>query len=288
MIINSAIMYTIRYLRQHDALSIDQKDADILLAESLKKNTAFVAAHPEYHLTPSEYFRFRWFIFHRKRGYSVAAIVGHKEFCGLDFIVNRHTLIPRPDTEVLVESALAKITADSVLVDVGTGSGCIPISILKKTAVRPAWTYAIDISVAALRIAKKNALHHGVAIQFLRGNLLQPVLKIFNFQFSIFKSLIITANLPYLTLEQAQSEPSLRREPMTALVAKEGGVALYRELFTQIQRLPCQRPITILCEIDPRQNESMMVLIKNFFPNASLEIKKDLAGLDRLIIITLS
>lgn len=263
-----------------------RQDLDILLAESIKKNTAFLCAHPEYRTSIGEYLRWRRFIFRYRRGWSVAAIAGHKEFFGLDFLVNKHTLIPRPETELMVERAIHLLTENTALVDVGTGTGCIPISVLKSAPVRPASVWATDISRKALRVAQKNAKLHHLNITFLHGNILEPLIR--NSKFIIRHSpLIITANLPYLTGEQAAGEPSVRREPMTALVAKEGGLALYRELFTQTQTFSGPAPITLLCEIDPSQSERMNALARKFFPRAAVEIKNDLAGRDRLAVITL-
>ena len=286
-------MFTLKEIQCHFAPSGDQRDINILLAESVKKNTAFLYAHPEYRLRLPEYLRWRWFIHRYQRGYSVAAIVGHKEFFGLNFLVNRHVLVPRPETELMVEEVIETLATTpyslrpTLLIDVGTGSGCIPISILKTSPTQPTAAFAIDISAATLKVARKNAARHSVNIQFLQGNLLEPFIKTYKLLPTNYQ-LIITANLPYLTREQVASEPSIWREPATALVAEDGGLALYQKLFAQIQTLPGQKPLTILCEIDPSQNEKMTALIKNFFPAAILEIKKDLAGLDRLVVISLS
>lgn len=279
-------MFTLKNIRRRYALTGIHQDIDLLLAESTKKDTMFLETHPEYNLKIGEYLHFRWFLFHYRRGYSVAAVVGHKEFFGLDFLVNKHTLIPRPETELMVERTIPLLTENTALIDVGTGTGCISISILKSAPVRPTSVWATDISRKALRVAQKNAKLHHVNITFLRGNILKPLIR--NLKSTIRPSpLIITANLPYLTREQAAGEPSIRREPMAALVAEEGGLALYRELFAQTQTFTGRAPITILCEIDPSQSEKMAVLARKFFPSAAIEIKNDLAGRDRLTIITL-
>ena len=171
------------------------------------------------------------------------------------------------------------------MIDVGTGSGCIPISILKNVD-RSIQTFAIDVSRPALRMAKKNAKKHAVKINFLHGNLVEPLLKNYKLQAT---KLIITANLPYLTEQQFQTEPSIQREPKQALVAKKNGLALYEKLLEQIKFLNpnFNFQISAFFEIDPSQTNAISVLIKQILPEATVEIKKDLAGLDRLVIITL-
>jgi len=259
-------------------------DFDLLKAHAINKPKEFLYSHPEYKLSFLESIRLRYFIFLYKKGYSVAAIVGHKEFYGLDFFVNKHVLIPRPDTELMVIEAIEEIKKSNekiTLIDVGVGSGCIPISILKNLPKQiPA--YATDISGQALKVAKKNARTHNVNIEFFHGNLLKPVIqKILNLKSQI----IITANLPYLTEQQFQNEPSIQREPKNALVADSNGLALYEELFKQIKLLPTPHSLLLLLEIDPSQTEEISKLIKQYFPKSNFETKKDLSGLDRLVKI---
>ena len=166
-------------------------DLDLLLAKTLHQTKEFIFLHPQYLVSIIQHLHFRWLVYLKKKGYSVAAIVGHKEFYGLDFLVNKHVLIPRPDTELMVEEAVERIKGtrekeeeNIILIDVGTGSGCIPISILKNLTA-PIQTFAIDVSRPALRIAKKNAKKHNVNIQFLHGNLLEPILKSYKLQPSL-------------------------------------------------------------------------------------------------------
>ena len=295
--------------KKHPALT--SFDLDLLLTAAIKKPKEFLYSHPEYRLSPWQRLRLKYFLFLQKKGYSVAAIAKHKEFyglpagqAGLDFFVNRHVLIPRPETELMVEEAAREITnvklqmsnqiqnpnAKLILIDVGTGSGCVPISIFKTLQPTPTppkrgiTLFATDISRSALRVAKKNAKNHRVNIKFLRGNLLQPILKKYSLLPTPY-SLIITANLPYLTEQQFQSEPSIQREPKIALVAEKNGLALYEELFKQIPLLPTPHSLLLLLEIDPSQTEKISKLIKQYFPSANLAIKKDLAGRDRLVII---
>ena len=268
---------------------ISQIDFDLLLSYSIHKPKEFVYSHPEYRLSVWQRLRLKYFLFLRKRGYSVAAITGHKEFYGLDFFENKNVLTPRPDTELMVAEAIRimnyelRIKNDqTILIDVGTGSGCIPIAIIKTLAHKNINTFATDISGAALRVAKKNARKHNVDIKFFKGNLLTPIKKIINHKSKII-NFIITANLPYLTEKQFQSEPSIQREPKNALVAANNGLALYEELFKQIKNAGLTA--IIFLEIDPSQSETIVKIIKRYFPNSNVEIKKDLGGLDRLVKI---
>jgi release factor glutamine methyltransferase len=141
---------------------------------------------------------------------------------------------------------------------------------------------AIDSSEKALAVAKRNAIRHGVPIQFLRGNLLEPLaheLRTMNHE-----HLIITANLPYLTPEQYAEEPSIQHEPTSALVGGKTGLELYEQLLKQMQTLTAKRyTLNAFFEIDPSQSDAMRALIKKYLPNASVEIKKDLCGRDRVV-----
>lgn len=140
-----------------------------------------------------------------------------------------------------------------------------------------------------MAVAKQNAKKHKVKIKFIHGNLLQSIP---NSKFKIPNSnIIITANLPYLTEKQYKNEPSIKHEPKSALVAKKDGLALYEELLNQIKSRGTTRDtdfisrLTIYLEIDPSQSKKIIVLIKKILQNAKIEIKKDLAGKNRMIII---
>ncbi len=273
---------------------IDNREIEIITAHVTAKPREFLVAHPEYKLSKVAKWKITRLIKKRESGVPLAYLLGEKEFFGLDFKVNKHTLIPRPDTELMVETILHHLTTSppdhTTLIDVGTGTGCIPIAILDRirksglSVIRN--SYAIDISNKALRIAKKNAKTHNVNIKFLHGNLLSPFLK--NQKLIAYsQKLIITANLPYLTEEQFANEASIRHEPKSALVAENKGLALYEELLKQIQSLlsTSDFKLSTYLEIDPDQAEPIIPLIKKYLPKADIQIKKDLSGLDRVVII---
>lgn len=160
--------------------NIDKLDAEVLLAFVLEKTREFVIAHPEDQVSKIQDTRYKQLVERRAAGKPVAYLVGHKEFYGLDFLVNEHVLVPRPDSELMVELALKCITHNSDdithVIDVGTGSGCIAVSVKKQDTHSKIQMFATDVSAEALAIAKKNAKQHGVDIAFFQGNLLEPLL----------------------------------------------------------------------------------------------------------------
>jgi release factor glutamine methyltransferase len=266
-----------------------QNDIDLLLAKSINKDTVFLHTHPDYKLSVVQYFTFLRLVRQYRQGFSVAAITEHKEFFGLNFIVNKHTLIPRPETEHLVERALANLTPNTILIDVGTGTGCIPITLLVKSQATPKTTLAIDISRSALAVAKKNTKLHKVTITFRHGNLLTALTKKDTEQITKTDGpILITANLPYLTNEQLQNEKSIQREPKIALVADKQGLALYEALFAQVVNLKISQPLQLILEIDPSQTTGIQTLAKHHFPHSQIAIQKDLASRDRIVSITIN
>lgn len=294
---------TILQILQQAKQKIDPLDAELLIAHILNKPREWVLAHPEAKvLKVCKVHKVIKSINQRANGEPLAYLTGHKEFFGLDFEVNKDVLIPRPDTEIMVECVIERLRTYDIgpmttLIDVGTGSGCIPISILKNlphnfspyqgeregVCIK---TIAVDISKQTLIIAKRNAKKHKVKIKFLHGNLLSPILKSYIIRHT--SSLIITANLPYLTAKQHKSSPSIQHEPKLALVAKNNGLALYEKLLKQIARLLTLRTLKTLwtfIEIDPSQTKSIKLLINNLLPGAKTQVIKDLSGLDRIVKI---
>lgn len=214
----------------------------------------------------------------RIAGESVAYIVGHKEFYGLDFIVTPAVLVPRPETESLVQWAIDWLR-DRVLparvVDVGTGSGAIAVSVAH--AVATAHIFASDISLEALRVAQRNAqtLVRADRVGFVCGDLLtwlgQP-------------ADLVLANLPYLTDPQ-MAEPSIAAEPRLALVGGGAdGFGLYRRLIRQVAaRLMPGGAFAF--EVDPAQAEIAVATCRETFLNAVIAVHDDLAGQARFVTV---
>jgi release factor glutamine methyltransferase len=288
------------------ASSLPVIESEILIAFLLDKEKEFLITHSETEISTAVYKKFKFLEKKRLAGWSSAFLVGQKEFYGLDFMVDKNVLVPRPETEMMVDEVLdilGQSTNDSMLVDLGTGSGAIIISCadqIKKVypdKYRRTIFRAIDISSKALRIAKRNSVLNKQErnIKFLSGNLLEPLINKNDFGNLSNRELIIAANLPYLTPRQVKTSPSIQKEPRLALVAGSDGLKYYRELFTQLKGLKKTidnknnpiKPITILCEIDSSQNKSIKKLALKYFSKTKLEIKKDLAGLNRLVIIKL-
>ena len=281
-------------------------DAEILLAHALKISREEMLAHDERRVPSFALAKFNSLIARRGRHEPIAYLTGHKEFFGLQFAVNKHTLIPRPETELIVETALMLITHPTlpylkggetfipplrvrggkeglrpVVVDIGTGSGAIAIAIAKNAP--DATVIATDISKPALKLAEHNATLNDVddRIIFERSNLLPRNPRSWHS-----RECVITANLPYLPTKVWQrSAPDVKKyEPKTALEGGKDGLKYYDELFHQI----VERDIKaiIICEIDPSQKRSFPRLVKRHFPNAKIEIKNDLAGLPRVAIVS--
>lgn len=266
---------------------LDRFDIDLLIAHVAKKPREFFIAHRDHSFSLLQYLQIKRAIKKRIAHVPLAYITGTKEFYGLTFEVNKHTLIPRPDTEIMVEAiiknCLEKIkNSESALIDIGTGTGCIPIAIMKTVHHENMKTIGVDISRRALRAAKQNAKKHHVNITFYQGNLLEPLFS--NKTITQYSHIILTANLPYLTEQQYIEEPSIAHEPKTALVAGNGGLALYEELLNQVHSLFPTQHITGFFEIDPVQTARLSDMICAAFPGAAITVLQDLAGYDRCIM----
>lgn len=264
-------------------------DAQILLAHTLQKPVAYLFAHGEELLLPEQEALFFSFIERRAQHEPIAFITGTKAFFGRDFCVTHDTLIPRPETELLVETALARSTPQTLIVDIGTGSGAIGLTLAAET---PCPVVAIDISPAALNIAQKNAQQLNVIdrVHVLQGNLLMPFFPVFvkwPTHFPI-NHLLLCANLPYLTKNQWEAlNPNVKNfEPKSALIGGYTGLELYDELLMQIKakRNVLPKNITLLCEIDPSQKEKLPRIIAAHFPSAQITLMNDIAHLPRLVI----
>lgn len=276
-------------------------DAEILLAFALKKTKEYLHTHPEKKLTSNQLKKYNSLINRRAKLEPVAYLINHKEFFGLGFYVDKNVLIPRPETETLVEEALkiaylprrrrrveaGKLKAKSYkLIDIGTGSGCIAVALAKN--LPKAKIIAIDSSSKALKIAKKNARINKVSkrIKFIKSNLLTAS------QLSIVNCQLLTANLPYLTPAQYKQNPELKHEPKNALVAGPDGLKYYRQLFHQISKQYshefANNSHKLVIEIDPSQTFKIKKLIKKYHPESKIQIKKDLSGLDRVVIASLA
>lgn len=270
-------------------------EAEILLSRVLKKPRAYLLAHGDQKLAQNQISKFKALAKKRLEGVPLAYLLGSQNFYGFDFYVNKNVLIPRPETELLIanyELIINNLKNKNILtIDVGTGSGCIAITLAKLFKKKNIKFLATDISPKALLVAKKNAKKNGVSknIKFLPGDLLEPILKNKKLVISNY-SLVITANLPYLTPSQFKNSPTIQKEPKLALVSGADGLEHYRRLFSQIKTLRSSlknAKIIVLCEINPGQARGMKKIINQNLPKAQIEIQKDLCAKDRLAIVKL-
>jgi release factor glutamine methyltransferase len=258
-------------------------DAQVLLAACLKKPTSYLFGHGDEQLEVVVSDAFMRLIERRARHEPVAYLLGEKDFYRRTFAVTPATLIPRPETELLVDLVRQEIGQNTLLVDVGTGSGAIAITLAAETECE---VIAIDVSHEALRVAHQNAKHHEVAdrIAFLEGNLLKPFFESYHAWSprSRPQTLLIAANLPYLTGRQWESLDSDVRdyEPKTALVGGLDGLELYDELLMQLaaRRKDLPPTVKIFFEIDPSQASAAVALVRHYFPETNPLGVRDLAG----------
>jgi release factor glutamine methyltransferase len=214
----------------------------------------------------------------RAAGEPVAYIVGEREFMGLPFAVGPGVLVPRPETECLVEWIAARVRAEprwaggARIVDVGTGSGAIALSLA--TLLPDARIVGVERSSRALAYARTNraTLRLAGRVGLVQGDLLGPIGAVD----------VVAANLPYL--RTAQAHAGIAQEPTEALYAGEDGLDLYRDLLPQAARL-LRAPGLLVAEIDPEQSAAMRALCRAAFPHATITIEQDLAGLDRFVTV---
>jgi release factor glutamine methyltransferase len=254
-------------------------DARLLLQHLLQVEQTYLIAHDDQPLTAVQEAAYRQQIARAAQGEPIPYIIGHAPFYGRDFHVSPAVLIPRPETELLVE-AVANWAAQRravYIADVGTGSGCIAVTLAR--LLPQARIDAIDISADALAVARHNARQQNVArrIHFQRGHLLEPLAR---------SPEVIVANLPYI----AESEWTMVGdgvkwyEPVVALQGGHDGLELIGQLLAQATtRL--QKSGAIFLEIGWRQGSAAYQLAQSYFPQARVEVKPDLAGLDRMVII---
>jgi release factor glutamine methyltransferase len=254
-------------------------DAAVLLGCVIGESRTGLYRNWQQSLLPEAESRFFALVERRCAGEPVAYLTGEKEFMGLSFAVNPSVLIPRPETEMLVERAIGILGgAATVVIDVGTGSGAIGVSVavhLPKSLV-----YAIDISADAIKTARQNARSHGVEqrVNFRQGDLLKAVE-----EDGLTGGVdLIAANLPYVATGDLADLPLEVRgyEPREALIAGLDGMDLYRQLIPQAVRFLKPGGILIM-EIGYDQRETMAVLLPEDVWQVSFE--RDLAGLDRLV-----
>lgn len=298
MLIKEALLWGWKKLK--DKSNSAALDAEILLLAAIGKNKdkIWLYVHPEYRLTSRQEKKYKELLHRRAKKEPIAYITGHKEFFGLNILVNKNVLIPRPETEILVEETIRTIkngffdTKEITLIDVGTGSGCIPLAIAKNIS-KIENIYAFDISPNTIKLARLNARKQELEkrIIFKKGDLLEPLLK--KDPVIRTKYLIITANLPYISFSDAKDLPVNVKsyEPRLALVGGKNGPELILKLLSQIRSYLDQdltiSEIYLFLEIDPKQKNAITKRSRQLFGDCDVEVIKDLRKKDRVIRIAI-
>lgn len=252
----------------------------VLLASVLGQSKTWILSHPEVILTFDQLEQADTLSERLLAGEPLPYLVGRQEFFGLNFLVDPSVLIPRPETELLVEQALLWLKdrpAAQTALDVGTGSGCIAIS-LSVHCPRLGIT-ATDNSTQALSVAKRNAQTHRVAenIRFVEADLIPP---------SIASCSLICANLPYIPTDKLAEVNSLPYEPVSALDGGLDGLELIQRCLQQAPQV-IQRPGLILLETEATLGRQANYLAQQYFPQGKIALLQDLTGRDRLVRIEL-
>lgn len=275
--IGSIITKTVPFLKEK-GLPNPRLEADLLLAGVLKLPRVKLYSEWDRPLEPAEVQQYREIIVKRVQGWPLAYLTGKKSFLSWEFDITPAVLIPRPETELLVETVVEAVRERQGItgVDVGTGSGVIAIA-LAKLLPGSTW-YASDLAPDALAVAEANAVQLGVdqQIRFIAGDLLEPVLDL-GISFDI-----IVSNPPYIPSATISSlQPEVRREPLLALDGGPDGLEVYRRLLPQAWKL-----LTADGIIAVEHGFDQRVFLEELFKETGFHSQSitDLAGLDRVII----
>jgi release factor glutamine methyltransferase len=252
-------------------------DADMLLASLLGCDRSQLFARSEDIVPEATGSAFLGAVRRRLNGVPVAYLTGWKDWYGLRLAVTPAVLIPRPETEMLVDMALQRVSSMPVptVADLGTGSGAIAIALAR--ALPKALVTAVDIRPEALEIACRNVAAYDLKdrIELLQGDLVDPLER---------SPSLIVANLPYLPVsDRGLVRPEVLTEPSSALFAGDDGTAAYERLLQKVSERNWAP--AIMMEIDPRQVDRMKTLAARFYSRASVDITRDLAGHDRYFTI---
>jgi release factor glutamine methyltransferase len=261
-------------------------DASVLLAHIINKPRTWVMTHPELRLTAEQQKQLNDSLTRLERGESFPYVLGHWEFFGIEFDITPDVLIPRPETELLVERAIAWLQESPgrrTVADVGTGSGVIAVSIAVN--VPGATILATDISENALHVAKRNAKKFAVEhrIEFVQCDLLPTRPALFTPEQHLD---LICANLPYIPTDTLRELPVYRREPTLALDGGDDGLELIRRLLHIGPEWLAAKGMMLL-EVESTRGIQALNLASELFSLATIHLHQDLAGQDRLLEIRL-
>lgn len=255
-------------------------DAPVLLAFVLGVDRAALITHPERTLTPDQSARFRALVARRAAGTPVPYLTGTRAFYGLDFAVTPDVLIPRPETEHLIDAALAWAGGRRGLrvADVGTGSGAIAVTLA--THLPDARVWAVDISPAAIAVASRNVDRYdlGERVRCVRGDLLEPLIA------ADCRIDLIAANLPYVASDDLASLAVAQHEPRLALAGGADGLDVIRRLLDHAPDVLAADGL-LLMEIGAGQGARVCALAEAAFAGARVRLVADYAGHDRVVCV---
>jgi release factor glutamine methyltransferase len=286
--VGRALLAATRRLKEVE-VETAQLDASVLLSYVLGVNKAWLYSHPNRQLTEGEITLFEELVRRRMCHEPVAYLVGYKPFYGLDITVDNRVLIPRPETEMLVERALAqaqRLERDGqrpVIADIGTGSGAVAVALAVN--LPDALIYATDLSPACMEVAGKNVWRYGVGdqVRLLPGNLLDCLLEPVD---------ILVANLPYVASGDIPGLPRQVRdyEPVLALDGGPDGCDILRELVRSVATPEGKAKLrpggVIYLEIGADQGALMRSIVNQALPECGCSVLVDYTGLDRVVVIT--
>lgn len=264
--------------RLADTSDTADNDAQVLLARCLGKDKAWLLAHPEKTLDPIEIERWEAVLGTCEAGVPLPYVIGEWEFFGLPMKVTPAVLIPRPETEMLVEAALHWLRAHPGrrrALDVGTGSGCIPVALAE--ALPDLHAVASDVSPEALEVARANVarFHLAARVRLVETHLMQGITGSFD---------LICANLPYIPDDRVPGLAVSRWEPRVALGGGPDGLR-FIEPFLEPAAARLASPGLVLAEIDASLEGAVQRIAGARWPHAHIEVRKDLAGLPRLLVV---
>ena len=256
-------------------------EAEVMAMNQMRLSRQDIFSNQESEVAPQQEQELAATVERRLTREPLAYILGVREFYGINLLVNSNVLIPRPETESLVEHALFMAlmgmeTTELVIADVGTGSGAIAINLA--IHLPSARIYAFDSADSALDVAAYNIRAHNVAdrVTLGKGDLLEPLQEPVD---------LIVANLPYIPTARIPTlQPEIQWEPKTALDGGEDGLDQIRRLLSQAPG-KVKKQATILLELDPEQVPAVEALTKRHFPDADTIVEQDLARLDRIFVI---
>ncbi len=255
-------------------------EGEIILRHVLGISRAQLYADLDIDLSPGQEKSLNQLLERRRHGEPSAYITGHREFFGLDFNVGSDVLIPRPESELLVEKALelARDRTIATIADIGTGCGAIAISLAVN--LPGAIVYATDVSPATLQVARTNCRRHGIEgrVVLLQGNLLEPLKKPVD---------LIVANLPYIREADIPRTGPVSYEPMLALNGGKDGLDIIRVMCHQAGE-KLDKAGSLLLEIGEGQAEYVTEILREVFHAGSIDIHRDLAGIERVVRLRLT